>query len=201
MSDDGVVVILHLSNLHADTSKLTGMDSKAIGVYSDEEQNQLYVLSETLNFYVYNQKSLLLLRKLDFHQAINVLLIRETLELLQAKNDGFKLASKGESNIFEYEIFEKVFRKKSSLLMGLGSHKILDFLSLSLNLPLQYHPHSLFSPKYTKTLHDLFELRSNLYDFPKKEAAQKAVLKAINDSIFINNRLYKSDFNEEYFDR
>ena len=59
----------------------------------------------------------------------------------------------------------------------------------------------MFSPKYTKTLHDLFELKSNLYDFPKKEAAQKAVLKALNDSIFINNRLYKSDFNEEYFER
>ena len=85
--------------------------------------------------------------------------------------------------------------------MGLGSHKILDFLSLSLNLPLQYHPHCIYSPKYTKTLHDLFDLKNNLYDFSKKEPAQKAVLRAINDSFFINNKLYKSDFNEEYFSR
>jgi hypothetical protein len=81
------------------------------------------------------------------------------------------LASKGEHNIFEYDIFEKVFRKKSSLLMGLGSHKILDFLSLSLNLPLQYHPHCIYSPKYTKALHDLFDLGKNLSDFTKKESA------------------------------
>ena len=67
---------------------------------------------------------------------MNILMIREKVEQLQAKNDGFKLASKGDINIFEYETFEKVFRKKSSLLMGLGSHKILDFLSISLNLPL-----------------------------------------------------------------
>jgi hypothetical protein len=107
----------------------------------------------------------LLERKVDFNFAMNVLLTRETIELLQNSNDGFKQASRGENSIFEYETFEKVFRKKSSLMMGLGSHKILDFLSLSLNLPLQYHPHNIYSRKYTKTLHDLFELRKNLVDF------------------------------------
>jgi hypothetical protein len=182
-------------------TKLTGLDSQAIGVYSDEEQQQYYVLSDNLNFYVYNKKSLYMERRLDFNFAINVLLIKETYEMLQQKNDGFKMATKENYNIFEYDIFEKVFKKKSSLLMGLGSHKILDFLSLSLNLPLQYHPHCIFSPKYTKALHDLFELGKHLADFTKKEASQKVLLRAFNNSFFINNKLYKSDFNEDYYTR
>ncbi len=125
-------------------------------------------------------------------------MIRETIEYLESKNDGFKLMSNCDHNIFEYDSFEKIFRKKS-LLMGLGSHKILDYLSLSLNLPLHYHPHSIYSTKYTKTLHDIFEVKSHLYDFQKKEDSQKVLLKSINESFFLNNTLYKSDFNEDYF--
>lgn len=55
--------------------------------------------------------------------------------------------------------------------MGLGSHKILDYLSLSLNLPMLYHPHSLYSHKYTKAMHDLLALRESIQDFFKKEEA------------------------------
>lgn len=46
--------------------------------------------------------------------------------------------------------------------MGLGSHKILDYLSLAVNLPLEYHPHSPFSTKYTKTMRDLVAFRKHL---------------------------------------
>jgi hypothetical protein len=74
-------------------------------------------------------------RRTDFKYALNVLMIKEAVEYLTSKNEGFKLAVKGEQNIFEFETFERIFKKKS-LLIGLGSHKILDYLSLSLNLPL-----------------------------------------------------------------
>jgi hypothetical protein len=150
--------------------------------------------------YIYNKKSNVLERKADYKFAINALMIRETVEYLATKNEGFKLASKGDHSVFDFESFERIFRKKS-LLMGLGSHKILDFLSLSLNLPLQYHPHSVYSSKYTKTLHDLFEQKTHIYDFSKKEDSQKAILRALNNSFFLNNNLYKSDFNEEYFNK
>lgn len=46
--------------------------------------------------------------------------------------------------------------------MGIGSHKLLDYLSLALNLPLEYHPHSAFSTKYTKTMRDLVKVRKHL---------------------------------------
>lgn len=59
-------------------------------------------------------------------------------------NDSFKLISDNNLNIFDFSSFEKIFKKKN-LLMGLGSHKVLDYLSLSLNLPLSYHPHSIYS--------------------------------------------------------
>ena len=46
--------------------------------------------------------------------------------------------------------------------MGLGSHKLLDYLSLGLNLPLEYHPHSALSTKYTKTMRDLMGIRRQM---------------------------------------
>lgn len=95
-------------------------------------------------------------------------MIREAVDYLIKKNEGFKLSSNGEQNIFEYETFEKIFKKKS-LLMGLGSHKILDYLSLSLNLPIHYHPHSPYSARFTKSMSDLYEVRQFFNDFNKKE--------------------------------
>lgn len=61
-------------------------------------------------------------------------MIQESVEYLLTKNESFKLAKNGHSPL-EFDSFEKMFKRKS-LLMGLGSHKILDFLGLSLNLPL-----------------------------------------------------------------
>jgi len=87
------------------------------------------------------------------------------------------------------------------LLRGLGSHKILDYLGLSLNLPMMYHPHNMYSTKYTKIMQDLLNQKDHLTDFYKKEESQKALLRAINESFFNNNLMYKSDFNEEYFNK
>jgi hypothetical protein len=39
---------------------------------------------------------------------------------------------------------------------------MLDYMSLSLNLPLDYHPHTSFSTKYTKTMRDLLLIRRHL---------------------------------------
>lgn len=36
-----------------------------------------------------------------------------------------------------------------------GHHRVLDYLSLSLSLPLYYHPHSYLSQKFTKSVKDL----------------------------------------------
>ena len=97
-----------------------------------------------------------------------MLMIRETVDYLISKNEGFKLASKGVHNIFDFETFEKIFKKKS-LLIGLGSHKILDYLSLSLNLPMHFHPHSPYSSKFTKTMYDLLKISDVLSDPSREE--------------------------------
>jgi hypothetical protein len=48
-------------------------------------------------------------------------------------------------------------------------------------------------------MQDLFTIREYLSDFNKSEESQRKILRAINDAFFMNNRLYKSDFNEELF--
>ncbi len=92
------------------------------------------------------------------------------MDYLAAKNDSFKLALSGQ-NALEFDSFEKIFKKKSSL-MGLGSHKILDFLSLSLNLPMFYHPHSLYSTAHTKysiSLASLLTIKDAIHTYNKNE--------------------------------
>jgi hypothetical protein len=179
-------------------TKLCGLDSEAIGIYTDDVLGQYFILTNNLNFYIFNKRSNILERRADFRYAMNILMIKETVEYLISKNEGFRIAAKGDQNIFEFEIFEKIFKKKS-LLIGLGSHKILDYLSLSLNLPMQYHPHSTYSTKFTKSMYDLLDQRQYLADLGKREESQKHILRAINDSFFLNNKLYKSDFNEDFF--
>lgn len=197
--------------MSASLTKLHGLDSPAIGVYLNQELSHFYVLTEKLSLYVYSRKSLVLERKADFKFAMDVLFIREAVDFLLIKNESVRLActsaSSSDASVFDYETFERVFRRKSLQLMGQGSHKILDFLSLSLNLPLLYHPHSLTqgnsssATKYTKSMHELLNKQKELSDFFKKEEAQKVILRVINDCFFMNNALYKSDYNEEYYHR
>jgi hypothetical protein len=53
--------------------------------------------------------------------------------------------------------------------MGLGSHKILDFLNIGLNMPLNYHPTSFYSKDYTKNLLELVNQRQIVMDFAKNK--------------------------------
>lgn len=93
------------------------MDSKAIGVYSNDELSQYYILTDKLNFFIFNKKSLILERRADFKFAISALYIKETVEYLITKNECFKLAIKSDHNVYDYEAFERIFRRKA-LLMG-----------------------------------------------------------------------------------
>lgn len=82
-----------------------------------------------------------------------------------------------------------------------GHHKVLDFLSLSLSLPLYYHPHSLLSQKFTKSVKDLLpyrdEMRSILHQHSNKkteEMAAKEAMRKILREQFVWDQRYKSDF-------
>ena len=46
--------------------------------------------------------------------------------------------------------------------MGLGSHKLLDYLSLGLTMPLEYHPHNLQATCFTKVAKDLMDIRKEI---------------------------------------
>jgi len=104
-------MILQISNLNSSINKLQGLESKAIGVYSNEEMNQYYVLTEKLNFFIFNKKSHMLERKCDFKYAMSALYIKETVEYLISKNECFKMAAKTDHNVFDYESFERIFRR------------------------------------------------------------------------------------------
>jgi hypothetical protein len=92
--------------------------------------------------------------------------------------------------------------------MGLGSHKLLDYMSLALNLPLEYHPHTAFSPKYTKTMHDLMEVKAhinNVLGLTKPQNpeeindSQRIIIRALNEAVYLNNKIYQSDFDEDLY--
>lgn len=76
--------------------KLTGLDTECIGIYTNEILQQYYILTESLNFFIFNKKSNTLERRADFRYALNILMIKETVEYLISKNEGFKIAAKGD---------------------------------------------------------------------------------------------------------
>ena len=107
---------------------------------------------------------------------------------------------KSECTNLDFFTFEKLFRK-NNLLMGLGSHKTLDYLSLGLNLPLSYHPQTIFSKKYIKIYLDFMRKGIRLNDYFNNDETKIAILRAVNDSYFTNSRLYQADRNEDHFQR
>jgi hypothetical protein len=121
-------------------------------------------------------------------------------EYLLSTKDCLSINSQNELSVYDYNSFTKAFAKRN-LLMGLGQHKTLDYLSLSLSMPLNYHPHSMHTEKYTKLVLMLLQNKTHLNNFSKKDASQKAVLKIINDCFFLNNSLYKSDFSHFYYEK
>ena len=85
--------------------------------------------------------------------------------------------------------------------MELGKHKTLDYLNLSLNLPLNYNELSIYTKKYTKALHDFLRTKPNLRETKENKKKRKTLLKALNSILYLNNHLYNSDANESDFKR
>ena len=80
--------------------------------------------------------------------------------------------------------------------MEFGKHKTLDYLNLSLNLPLNYHDLSIYSTKYTKALHDFLRIKPNLKEVKSNEQKRKKMLKTLNSILYLNNHLHNRDANE-----
>lgn len=102
-----------------------------------------------------------------------------------------------ENQVYEQYSFAQYFNESSS-----SGHKVLDYLSLSLSLPLYYHPHSFFSQKFTKTTKDLIPHRQMFRHClfkPNDTKCVKDALRLIIKNEFAWNDRYKSDFNLEYY--
>ena len=57
---------------------------------------------------------------------------------------------------------------KHSILKGNGSHHILDFLSLSLTLPVQYAPQPSLMAEYSKLLNDFMQNKPDLVGYKRQ---------------------------------
>ena len=57
-------------------------------------------------------------RKADYKFAMNALLIKEAVEYLLSKNDSIKMATNSDHSVFDYDYFERTFRRKSLQMMG-----------------------------------------------------------------------------------
>ena len=144
---------------------MSGFDSESdvLGIYTDTNLNLLNVLTQKrkdgrILLYIYNSKSSSLLRRVDHKHVMEILMVRETLEQIVAKNETLRSAA---PSFLDYEGFLRSNLNQQNL-MGLGSHRLIDYMSLALNMPLEYHPHTAFSGKYTKTIHDLLEVKAHI---------------------------------------
>jgi hypothetical protein len=156
-----------------------------------------------LNIFVFNRKSQTLIRKGDFRLALSILRIKESVDYLMQFNECFNVQTENSGSIYDFNSFSKFFKKKS-ILMGLGNHKTLDYLSISLNFPLSYNPNTIYNLKHSKSIFDILQIKPHIHEFIKNQGnsdSAKAILKALNDSFFLNSSLYKSDFNQHYFER
>jgi hypothetical protein len=185
--------------------QLSGLDteSEVLGIYADTNLNLLNVLTQKskdsrILLYIYNSKSSSLLRRVDHKHAMDILMVKDTLEQIVTRNEGLK--GKGAS-FFDFDGFQSFFKNTANQqhLMGLGSHKLLDYMSLALNLPLEYHPHTAFSAKYTKTMHDLLEVKghiNNVLGLTKPQNpeevndSQRVIIRALNEAVYLNNKIY-----------
>jgi len=183
--------------MQVDMFRLIGADSEPIGVYEDESQQYFLTLTKS-DCFLYNKRAKKLTRKCGLDQGAEILRIDETVDYLLHKNESFKLQMKHHFGVLDFQAFERIFKRKN-VLMGLGSHKALDYLNLSINLPLSFHPNSIFSRKYTKTTRDLITRKVEIQDYNKNPQVKLDVMRAINEAYFKEALMFKSDINQAIF--
>ena len=74
-------------------------------------------------------------------------------------------------------------------------------------MPLDLHPHSPFNPsKFTKSISDMIAMRKHIQAVqsgkPEEvEESQMKVICSLNRAYYLNNKLYRSDFGQDYFEQ
>lgn len=122
------------------------------------------IITDDMMMSLFNKRTKMLTRKVEFTFALESLLIEDTMNFVLKKNEALKILMRNNDKIFDFKVFEKVFRKRN-VLMGQGSHKFLDFLGMGLNVPMSFHPNHIFSRKYTKGMRDLISENIDLKEY------------------------------------
>ena len=90
--------------------------------------------------------------------ALHMLEVPQLVENLVRSNDHyFRVMHQDDSNLFSFQNFQKDFNAR--ILKGLGTHQCLDFLNLSLSVPLNYAPQSYVLKEQSQQLRRLLALK------------------------------------------
>jgi len=180
--------------------KLLSADSHAIGIYYDSTNNYYFILTKDLNMLFYNKATLTLERKGDFNDSSKMLCLESIINSIFTEGHVFQSKDLTEISMNDFDTFDKICEKKE-IYMEFGKHKTLDYLNLSLNLPLNFNELSIYSVKYTKAFHDFLRIKPNLREIQTNEEKRKVMLRNLNNICYLNNHLYNSDANEIDFKR
>ena len=194
VGDDNVVFLFSLKTMQI--QKLLSCDSHAIGIYLDSINNYYFVLTKELNILYFNKVTMTLERRGDFDDASHILCLDDIIQSIFNSNEIFQSKDLTDVSINDFETFDKICERKN-MYMEFGKHKTLDYLNLSLNMPLNYHDLWLYSKKYTKALHDFLRIKPNLREIETDELKRKRMLITLNSILYLNNHLYNSDANEK----
>lgn len=174
VGEDNVVYLFSLHTMQI--QKLLSADSHAIGIYYDSVNNYYFLLTKELNMLFYNKATLTLERRGDFEEASRMLCLDNLINSIFTDGKVFQSKDMTDVSMNDFETFDKICEKKD-LYMEFGKHKTLDYLNLSLNLPLNFNELSIYTSKYSKALHDFLRLKPNLRDIQQNEQKRKSMLK------------------------
>lgn len=211
-SESKAAYVLSIDNASCDLLKVIGLDSAPIGVYEDCLQNVIHVVTEAhLNVFSYNKRSKQFLRRSNYQFAASSLQLQPTVLTLTEKQQHFRHSARLslQSRSYDQYSYEQQFLEDSQKGQSgqvSGHHKVLDYLSLSLSLPLYYHPHNALSQKFTKSVKDLLPCREKLrravlqHQSQEDEAeGHKVALRILVKNQFEWNSRYKSDFSQDFY--
>ena len=187
-------VIYLYSSITNKMRKLLCADSQAIGIYYDDDHHYYYVLTKKLDLLYYNRTTFE--RRGTFEDAAKIFCLESIASNIYDENNLITLNQSSQyPQANDFYQFEKICARQN-MVLKFGKHKTLDFLNLSLNIPLNYHHLSLFSAKFTKALHEFLNNKINKQDIKKHPEMKKRLLKSLNSIIYLNNHLYNSDRSE-----
>lgn len=89
--------------------------------------------------------------------------------------------------------------KRKTISEASQHHEVCDFLSMSLSLPLYFHPHHTLSQKYTKTVRALLPHAEEMAKCLKDRSNMQELLAMLIEADFESHSRYNSDFNLDIY--